>query len=86
MAICGNLDTAGGNLHKLDPKILNLGQFVRADLLPDKRKEMIHAAHGTIPRLMTVPPAYFKRAVLTEDPLPCQSRLFPVHQPAGHLG
>jgi len=73
MAICGNLDVAGGNLHKLDPKILNLGQFVRADLLPDKRKEMIHAAHGTIPRLMTVPPAYFKRAVLTEAPYPVKA-------------
>ena len=81
MAICGNLDVAGGNLHKLDPKILNLGQFVRADLLPDKRKEMIHAAHGTIPRLMTVPPAYFKRAVLTEDPYPVKAAYFQCTNP-----
>ena len=81
MAICGNLDTAGGNLHKLDPRILNLGQFVRADLLPDKRKEMIHAAHGTIPRLMTVPPAYFKRAVLTEDPYPVKAAYFQCTNP-----
>jgi len=73
MAICGNLDIPGGNVHPLDPKILNLGQFVRADLLPEKRKEMLHAAHGTIPRLMTVPPAYFRRAVLEEYPYPVKA-------------
>jgi anaerobic selenocysteine-containing dehydrogenase len=73
MAICGNLDIPGGNLQPLDPKIMNLGQFVRADLLPEKRKEMLHAAHGTIPRLMTVPPAYFRRAVLEEDPYPVKA-------------
>ena len=73
MAICGNLDVPGGNLQPLDPKIMNLGQFVRADLLPEKRKEMLHAAYGTIPRLMTVPPAYFRRAVLNETPYPVKA-------------
>ncbi|MBW2178345.1 MAG: molybdopterin-dependent oxidoreductase [Deltaproteobacteria bacterium] len=81
MAICGNLDTPGGNLHKQDPPIMNLGQFVRADLLPDKRKEMIHASHGTIPRLMTVPPAYFKKAVLTEKPYPVKAAYFQCTNP-----
>ena len=70
MAICGNLDIAGGNIAANEPKILPLGKYVRADLLPDKRKEMIHAAHGTIPRLMTVPPAFFRKAVLEENPYP----------------
>ena len=68
MALCGNLDIPGGNIQANEPKILPLGKYVRADLLPNKRKEMIHAAHGTIPRLMTVPPAYFRKAVLEEDP------------------
>ena len=73
MAICGNLDIPCGNVQPLDPKIMNLGQFVQADLLPEKRKEMLHAAHGTIPRLMTVPPAYFRRAVLQKDPYPVKA-------------
>ena len=46
-----------------EPDILGMGKFVRADTIPSKRKEMIHAYHHTIPRLMTVPPAYFKKAV-----------------------
>ena len=70
MALCGNLDIPGGNIQANEPEILPLGKYVRADLLPDKWKEMIHAAHGTIPRLMTVPPAFFRKAVLEENPYP----------------
>ena len=70
MALCGNLDIPGGNIQANEPGILSLGKYVRADLLPDKRKEMIHAAHGTIPRLMTVPPAFFRKAVLEQNPYP----------------
>jgi len=70
MAICGNLDVPGGNIQANEPPVLGLGRFVRADLVPDKRKEMIHAYHHTIPRLMTVPPAYFRQAVLEEIPYP----------------
>jgi len=70
MAVCGNLDIPGGNIHANEPPLLGLGKFVRADLIPDKRKEMIHAHHHTIPRLMTVPPAYFKKAVLEGIPYP----------------
>jgi anaerobic selenocysteine-containing dehydrogenase len=70
MALCGNLDIPGGNIQANEPKILPLGKYVRADLLPNKWKEMIHAARGTIPRLMTVPPAFFRKAVLEEDPYP----------------
>jgi len=73
MALCGNLDVPGGNIHPLDPPVQGLGAFVRADLIPSKRKEMIHAHHGTIPRLMTVPPAYFRRAVLEEKPYPVKA-------------
>jgi len=61
MAICGNLDVPGGNVQANEPKILPLGKFVRADLLPTKWKEMIHTFHHTIPKLMTVPPAFFER-------------------------
>ncbi len=73
MAITGNLDVPGGNIHAREPKIMPLGQFVRADLIPNKRKEMIHAYHGAIPRLMTVPPAYFRKAVLDEEPYPVKA-------------
>jgi len=70
MAVCGNLDVAGGNVNARDPKILSLREFVRADLIPDKRKEMISAHHKVIPRFMTIPPAHFRRAVLESDPYP----------------
>ncbi|RLB29120.1 MAG: molybdopterin oxidoreductase [Deltaproteobacteria bacterium] len=70
MAICGNLDVPGGNIQANEPAILGLGKFAKADLLPSKRKEMIHAYHHTIPRLMTVPPVYFRKAVLEEIPYP----------------
>ena len=70
MAVCGNLDVAGGNVHAEDPGLLGLGAFVRSDLLPSKPKEMVHAHYKTIPKLMTVPPAYFRKAVLEETPYP----------------
>lgn len=68
MAICGNLDTPGGNIQPLDPPIAPLGKFVRASKIPEKPKEMIHAHFGTIPRLMTVPPAFFRKAVIEGKP------------------
>ena len=73
MAICGNLDVPGGNVAPLDPSIQGLGPFVRAGKIPNKPKEMLHAAHGTIPRMMTVPPAHFRRAVLTGEPYPVRA-------------
>ncbi len=73
MAVTGNLDVPGGNIRAREPKIMALGKFVRADLIPDKRKEMIHAYHGAIPRLMTVPPAYFREAVVNENPYPVKA-------------
>ena len=73
MAITGNLDIAGGNVAAHDPKIMGLGAFVRADLIPTKRKEMISAHHGIIPRLMTIAPSFFKQAILEEDPYPVKA-------------
>ena len=70
MAICDNLDVPGGNVQANEPDILSLGKFVRADLMPSKRKEMLHAHHHTIPKLMTVPPAFFRKAVLEGIPYP----------------
>ncbi|NPV92475.1 MAG: molybdopterin-dependent oxidoreductase [Firmicutes bacterium] len=70
MAITGNLEVAGGNVNAHDPKIMGLGEFVRADLIPTKAKEMISAHHGVIPRLMTIAPAYFRKAVLEGVPYP----------------
>jgi anaerobic selenocysteine-containing dehydrogenase len=68
MAICGNLDIAGGNVKASEPKTNPFGKFVRADLIPSKRKEMIPAYHQTSPKLMTVPPGLFRKAVLEEFP------------------
>ena len=73
MAVCGNLDVTGGNIQPVEPAILPLGRFVRADRVPDKWKEMVNAHHRTIPRLMTVPPAYFRKAVLEEVPYPIRA-------------
>jgi anaerobic selenocysteine-containing dehydrogenase len=76
MAVCGNLDAPGGNIQANEPHILGLGKFVRADLIPTKRKDMLHAFHHTIPRMMTVPPAYFRKAVLEETPYPVKAAYF----------
>lgn len=73
MAICGNLDVPGGNIQANEPKILGLGKFAGTDLIPSKRKEMIHAYHQTIPRMMTVPPAFFRQAVLEGFPYPVKA-------------
>jgi anaerobic selenocysteine-containing dehydrogenase len=70
MAICGNLDIAGGNVKAAEPKTIPFGKFVRADRVPSKRKEMIPAYHQTSPKLMTVPPGLFCKAVLEEFPYP----------------
>lgn len=70
MAICGNLEVPGGNVNARDPKIMGLAPFVRADLIPEKRKDMISARHGIIPRLMTIAPTFFRRAVLNGEPYP----------------
>jgi anaerobic selenocysteine-containing dehydrogenase len=70
MAVSGNLDVPGGNIQATYPATMRLGQFVRADLLPSKPSEMIHAHHQTIPQLMTVPSTFFKRAVLEQHPYP----------------
>lgn len=70
MAITGNLDLKGGNVEAHEPPILSPASFVRADLIPNKRNEMIGSFYGVIPRLMTVAPAYFRRAVLDGIPYP----------------
>ncbi len=70
MAVCGNLDIPGGNIQANEPGILSLGRFVRADLMPTKSREMIHAHYNAIPKLMTVPSAFFKKAVLEGYPYP----------------
>ncbi len=73
MAVCGNLDVPGGNIQANEPDILGLGRFVRSDLIPNKKEEMIHSSHHTIRGLMMVPPAYLKRAILDEKPYPVKA-------------
>lgn len=73
MAICGNLDVAGGNIQPTEPRIIRLGELVQAERLPSKPKEMLHVFHGTIPRLMSVPPAYFRKAILEGFPYPVKA-------------
>jgi anaerobic selenocysteine-containing dehydrogenase len=73
MAICGNLDVAGGNIQANDPRIIRMAELVRAEQLPSKQKEMLHVYHGAIPRLMSVPPAHFRKAVLEGFPYPVKA-------------
>ncbi|MFW6081762.1 MAG: molybdopterin-containing oxidoreductase family protein [Desulfosalsimonas sp.] len=73
MAICGNLDTPGGNIKAAEPMLMPAGKFVRADLLPDKRSQYLNAYHGTSPKLMTIPPAFFRKAVIEETPYPVRA-------------
>jgi anaerobic selenocysteine-containing dehydrogenase len=73
MALSGNLDVPGGNVMADEPKTAPFGKFVRADLMPEKRKEMINAYHQTLPQLMTVPPGLFRKAVLEESPYPIKA-------------
>ena len=70
MAVCGNLDVAGGNIQALDPPLQRLREFVCADRIPKKKEEMIHARQGTLRGLMTVPPSFLKRAILDHIPYP----------------
>ena len=70
MAICGNLDVPGGNICAAEPPVAKLGSFVRADRIPTKKTEMIHAHFGAVRGMMTVPPAHFKKAVLEQTPYP----------------
>ena len=73
MAISGNLDIPGGNIWPNEPKTANFGNFVRADLNPSKRKEMINASHQVIPAMMTVPPGLLRKAILEEFPYPVKA-------------
>jgi anaerobic selenocysteine-containing dehydrogenase len=73
MAISGNLEIPGGNINPNEPKTAPFGKFVRADLVPSKRKEMIHAYHDAIPGMMTVPPSLFRKAVLEKFPYPVKA-------------
>jgi anaerobic selenocysteine-containing dehydrogenase len=87
MAICGNLDVPGGNIQTTEPNILGLGKFVKADLLPDKKTEMIHAHHRAIRGLMTVPPSLFKKAILEENPYPIKGAYMQCTNPlVGYAG
>lgn len=73
MAVCGNLNTAGGNTKVSEPEVLSPGRFVRADLLPRKREEILNFAHAADSRLMTVPPSFFRQAVVEEEPYPVRA-------------
>jgi anaerobic selenocysteine-containing dehydrogenase len=81
MALCGNLDIPGGNVHALDPEILPLRKFVRLDLYPDKVKEMISTHHRTLPRFIAVPSAFFREAVLKQNPYPIKAAYFQCTNP-----
>ncbi|MBN2122781.1 MAG: molybdopterin-dependent oxidoreductase [Deltaproteobacteria bacterium] len=81
MALCGNLDVPGGNIQANEPASLAFGRFVRADLVPAKANEMIHAFHGTAPRFMNVPPTYFRKAVLEGVPYPVRGAFFQYTNP-----
>lgn len=81
MALTGNLDVPGGNIQPVEPKVTRLGEFVKNKLIPDKAKRMISAYYGVIPRLMTVSPAYFRKAVLEGIPYPVKAAYFQCTNP-----
>jgi len=81
MAICGNLDIPGGNVHALDPDILSLRKFVCLDDYPDKVKEMISTHHHTIPKFIAVPSVHFRKAVLEGYPYPIKAAYFQCTNP-----
>ncbi len=81
MALTGNLDQPGGNIQANEPDQKRLGQFVKTDLVPEKRQDMLHAHHGTISGMMTVPPAYFRQAVLEKQPYPIKGAYFQCTNP-----
>lgn len=70
MAISGNLDVPGGNIHADEPDMLRLSKLVRADMLPSKKTDIINAHCDILPGMMTVPPTLFRRAVLEGRPYP----------------
>jgi anaerobic selenocysteine-containing dehydrogenase len=81
MALGGNLDAPGGNIAATPPPAARLGEFVRADLAPDRRKNMLSAAHGPAPGFVIVPPELFKRAVVDGDPYPVKAAYIQVSNP-----
>lgn len=81
MALTNNLDAPGGNIAPLPPPVMRLGEFVRADLMPGRAKEMLSAAYRPAPGFMIVAPEYFKRAVLTGQPYPMRAAYIHVSNP-----
>ncbi len=73
MSVTGNLDVPGGNIDAGEPPLTSMRDFVRADLVPAKYKEMISFAHGVIPRFMVVPPPHLRRAILEGYPYPVKA-------------
>ncbi len=81
MALCGNLDAPGGNVDAGSPPLKSLRQFVRADLMPQKYKEMVSFAHGVLPRFMVVPPPHWRRAILKSEPYPIKAAFVQTSNP-----
>jgi anaerobic selenocysteine-containing dehydrogenase len=82
MAVTGNLDTPGGNIDAGQPAVLGMADFVRAELMPAKYKEMISYSHGVIPRFMVVPPPYLRQAILHGQPYPVKAAYVHASNPA----
>ncbi len=81
MAITGNLDIPGGNVHALDPVTLRPGEFVKAGIFREKARLMLNSFFHTVPRFMTVPPAFFKKAVLEGKPYGIKAAYFQCTNP-----
>ncbi|MBU2548660.1 MAG: molybdopterin-dependent oxidoreductase [Proteobacteria bacterium] len=81
MAVCGNLDAPGGNRAPSPPPVLSLRDFVRADLQPDRAKNMLSASHGPVPGFVVVPPEYVKQAIRTGQPYPVRAAYIQVSNP-----
>jgi len=81
MAVTGNLEVPGGNVRPPLPPVARLGDFVKAELLPDKSRKMLNRAWSLLPNFMIVPLPMVVQAVLERKPYPIRAMFAQVTNP-----
>jgi anaerobic selenocysteine-containing dehydrogenase len=77
MALCGNLDTRGGNIRATLPKTARLGRFVRIAKLGENVRRKLSRESGLLQRFPTVPTHQVVRSL--RDGQPYRLRALYVH-------
>jgi len=70
MAITGNLDIPGGNVHRADPPIMKTGALVLSNRFPNKREVILSAQFPLAAKMGFVPSHLVTRAILKRKPYP----------------